>query len=197
MNHYSKTKIAILISGRGSNMMSIIKACGDPEFPAEVALVVSNRNDAPGIEFSRSKGIKTLIIDHKEFLKYPNAREAFDREVDGQLEKYEIELVCLAGFMRLLSPWFVNKWSRKLINIHPSLLPNFKGANAVEDAFNSKALYSGCTVHYVTEEMDEGPIILQKKVPILESDNLESLKEKILKQEHIVYPKAIRDILSS
>ena len=178
-------------------MMSIIKACQDPEFPAEVELVISNRPDAAGIKFAKSKQIKTEIIDHKEFSNYPNPRELFDREVDKIIEKHEIGLICLAGFMRLLSPWFVNKWSGKLINIHPSLLPEFKGANAVEDAFNAKAQYSGCTVHYVTEEMDEGPIIIQKKVPILESEDLESLKEKILKQEHLIYPKAIEEILTS
>ena len=189
-----KVKIAILISGRGSNMKAIVEACDDQNFPAEVVLVLSNKIDASGLEFAESKGIKTAVIDHKKFSLAANPREEFDKKVSEEIEKSQAEFVCLAGFMRLLSPWFVNRWFDRLINIHPSLLPEFKGANAVLDAIKSGAKISGCTTHFVREEMDSGPIIMQAKVPVLEGDTEASLAARILAEEHKIYPESLRKI---
>lgn len=183
-----KTKTAILISGRGSNMQAIVKACESSDFPAQVVLVLSNKVDAEGLKFAESKGIKTAFVNHREF----TSREDFDKKVSEEIEKSGAELVCLAGFMRLLSSWFVERWFDKLINIHPSLLPEFKGADAVGDAIKAGVKKSGCTVHFVREEMDSGPIILQAEVEVLANDNKETLAAKILKEEHRVYPEALR-----
>ena len=183
-----KTKVAILISGRGSNMQAIIKACESSDFPAQVVLVLSNKIDAEGLKFAESKSIKTAFVNHREF----TSREDFDKKVSAEIEKSGAELVCLAGFMRLLSGWFVERWFDKLINIHPSLLPEFKGADAVGDAIKAGAKKSGCTVHFVREEMDSGPIILQAEVEVLANDNKETLAAKILKEEHRVYPEALK-----
>lgn len=185
-----KTKIAILISGRGSNMQALVAACRDQEFPAEVVLVLSNKEDAAGLEFAKACGIKTAFINHKNF----SSRQEFDLQMSAEIEKSGADIICLAGFMRLLSPWFVQRWFDRLINIHPSLLPEFKGADAVGDAIKAGAKISGCTVHFVREEMDSGPIILQKKVEILSSDTKETLAEKILKEEHVIYPQALKNI---
>ena len=162
-----KTKVAILISGRGSNMQALVAACEKKDFPAEIVLVFSNKNSAVGLEFAREKKIATAVLNHKDF----SSREEFDRKMSEEIEKSGAEIVCLAGFMRLLSPWFVNRWFDKIINIHPSLLPEFKGADAVGDALKARAQKSGCTVHFVREEMDCGPIILQAEVPIFPSDD--------------------------
>jgi phosphoribosylglycinamide formyltransferase 1 len=186
-----KTKIAILISGRGSNMQALVKACEDKDFPAEVVLVLSNKAEAEGLKFAQEKGIKTAFVSHKEF---PN-REEFDKKVSEEVEKSGAEFICLAGFMRLLSLWFVQRWFDKLINIHPSLLPEFKGADAVGDAIKAGAKKSGCTVHFVREEMDSGPIILQAEVQVLSSDTKETLAAKILTKEHEIYPQALKKIL--
>lgn len=183
-----KTKTAILISGRGSNMQAIVQACESSDFPAQVVLVLSNKIDAEGLKFAESKGIKTAFVNHREF----TSREDFDKKVSEEIEKSGAELVCLAGFMRLLSGWFVERWFDKLINIHPSLLPEFKGADAVGDAIKAGAKKSGCTVHFVREEMDSGPIILQAEVEVLANDSKETLAAKILKEEHRVYPEALR-----
>lgn len=187
-----KTKIAILISGRGSNMQALVQACADPNFPAEVVLVLSNKIDAAGLEFAREKKIPTALIDHKNFSAEKNPREEFDKKMSAEIEKSGAEIICLAGFMRLLSPWFVQRWFDRLINIHPSLLPEFKGADAVGDAIKAGAKKSGCTVHFVREEMDCGPIILQAEVEISAGDNKEILAAKILKEEHKIYPKALK-----
>ena len=189
-----KTKIAILISGRGSNMQALIKACEDPKFPAEIALVLSNKIDALGLEFAGSCGIETVAINHKDFSDTPNPREAFDKKVSEEIEKRGCEIICLAGFMRLLSPWFVNRWFNRAINIHPSLLPDFKGADAVGDAIKAKAEISGCTVHFVREEMDSGPIISQAEVKVLPNDTKENLAARILQQEHKIYPAALKKV---
>jgi phosphoribosylglycinamide formyltransferase-1 len=193
-----KTKIAILISGRGSNMQALVQACADPNFPAEVVLVLSNKIDAAGLSFAREKKIPTAFIDHKNFAAgentEKNSREEFDKKVSAEIEKSGAEIICLAGFMRLLSGWFVNCWFDRLINIHPSLLPEFKGADAVGDAIKAGAKKSGCTVHFVREEMDSGPIILQAEVEILAGDNKEILAAKILKEEHRIYPEALKII---
>ena len=185
-----KTKVAILISGRGSNMQAIVKACESFEFPAEVVLVLSNKSEAEGLKFAQEKNIKTAFVNHKEF----SSREDFDKKVSEEIEKSGAEIICLAGFMRLLSPWFVQRWFNKLINIHPSLLPEFKGADAVGDAIKAGAKKSGCTVHFVREEMDSGPIILQAEVVVLETDTKEILAAKILKEEHRIYSEALKII---
>jgi phosphoribosylglycinamide formyltransferase-1 len=185
-----KVKVAILISGRGSNMQAIVKACEDLQFPAEVVLVLSNKKDAAGLEFAASKNIKTAFIDHKNF----SSREEFDKKMSEEIEKSGAEIICLAGFMRLLSAWFVNHWFDKLINIHPSLLPEFKGHDAVGDALKARAKKSGCTTHFVREEMDSGPIIMQASVPVLSSDDKEILAARILKEEHRIYPESLKII---
>ena len=183
-----KIKIAVLISGRGSNMQAIVKACESADFPAQVVLVLSNKIDAAGLEFAREKNIKTAFVNHREF----SSREEFDKKVSAEIEKSGAEIICLAGFMRLLSPWFVERWFDRLINIHPSLLPEFKGADAVGDAIKAGAKKSGCTVHFVRQEMDSGPIILQSEVMVSATDNKETLAAKILKEEHHIYPEALK-----
>jgi phosphoribosylglycinamide formyltransferase-1 len=187
-----KTKIAILISGRGSNMQALVQACENSDFPAEVALVLSNKSDALGLKFAQEKGIKTAVINHQEFL----SREEFDKKMNAEIEKSGAEFICLAGFMRLLSRWFVERWFDRIINIHPSLLPEFKGHDAVGDAIKAGAKISGCTVHFVRTEMDEGPIIKQARVVVAPDDDKESLAMKILKEEHRIYPEALREVLN-
>ncbi len=187
-----KTKIAILISGRGSNMQALVKACADKNFPAEVVLVLSNKSEAEGLKFAAQNGIKTAFVNHRDF----SSREDFDKKVSEEIANSGAEFVCLAGFMRLLSPWFVQRWFDKLINIHPSLLPEFKGADAVGDAIKAGAKISGCTVHFVREEMDSGPIIMQAAVEVTPNDNKETLAAKILKEEHRIYPESLKKILS-
>ncbi|MBP7709566.1 MAG: phosphoribosylglycinamide formyltransferase [Rickettsiales bacterium] len=183
-----KIKTAILISGRGSNMQAIVQACEASDFPAQVVLVLANKIDAEGLKFAASKGIKTAFVNHREFA----SRQDFDKKVSEEIEKSGAQIVCLAGFMRLLSGWFVERWFDCLINIHPSLLPEFKGADAVGDAIKAGVKKSGCTVHFVREEMDSGPIILQAEVEVLPSDTKEILAAKILKEEHRVYPQALK-----
>lgn len=188
-----KIKVAVLISGRGSNMQALVKACEDPNFPAEVVLVLSNKIDAEGLKFAAEKGIKTAFVNHKDFTNSSsNSRENFDKKVSEEIEKSGAEFVCLAGFMRLLSGWFVEHWFDRLINIHPSLLPDFKGADAVGDAIKAGVKKSGCTVHFVREEMDSGPIILQAEVDVDALDTKETLAAKILKEEHRIYPQALK-----
>lgn len=182
-----KIKIAILISGRGSNMQALIAACKNPDFPAEVALVISNKASAAGLEFAAKEGIATVVIDHKNFA----TRAAFDQKMSEEIEAKDCKIVCLAGFMRLLSAQFIAKWQNRAINIHPSLLPNFKGADAVGDAIKAGAKKSGCTVHFVVEEMDAGPIVIQAEVDVLPSDDKDSLAARILQKEHEIYPKAL------
>lgn len=189
-----KVRVAILISGRGSNMQELIKACERKNFPAEICLVLSNKREAEGLNFARQRNIPTSIIESRNFEDYPNPRQAFDSAMHQEITKNNIELICLAGFMRLLSPWFVEEWYDRVINIHPSLLPNFKGADAVGDAIKAKAKVSGCTVHFVREEMDSGPIIMQKEVAVLEYDTKESLAQKILIEEHEIYPESLEII---
>jgi len=186
-----KVKIAILISGRGSNMKAIIDACKNQDYPAQVVLVLSNKQEALGLQYAILNNIKTVVIDHK---KYQNNREEFDRAMHDQIQSSGAQIICLAGFMRLLSPWFVNKWFNKTINIHPSLLPDFKGIDAVGDALKAGVKNSGCTVHMVREQMDSGPIIMQSKVAVLKDDNKETLAQRILYEENILYPKALKTI---
>ena len=189
-----KIKVAILISGRGSNMQKLIEACENPNFPAEIIVVGANKYNALGLEFAKSKSIKTFVIEHKNFAKFDNPREEFDQALHQEIIKYDVEIICLAGFMRLLSKWFVDKWHNKIINIHPSLLPDFKGANAVEDALKSGAKISGCTTHFVSVEMDAGPIIMQSQVSINPNDDPETLAQKILTKEHENYPLTLKKV---
>lgn len=189
-----KIRVAILISGRGSNMQKLIEACENPNFPAEIIIIGANKSDALGLEYAKSKSIKNFVIEHKNFAKFENPREEFDKALHQEIIKYDVEIICLAGFMRLLSKWFVDKWHNKIINIHPSLLPDFKGANAVEDALKSGVKISGCTTHFVSVEMDEGPIIMKAQVPVSPDDNIETLSQKILVKEHEIYPLTLKKV---
>jgi len=183
-----RLKTGVLISGSGTNLQALIDACTAPDFPAEIVLVISNRADAGGLERAKRAGIPTRIIPHKEY----SSREAFDAAVDSALGTAGVEFVCLAGFMRLLTPGFVKQWHDRLINVHPSLLPAFKGIDAVEQALAAGVNTTGCTVHFVRPEMDTGPILLQAKVPIEAGDTSEALHDRIRQAEHRSYPEALR-----
>jgi phosphoribosylglycinamide formyltransferase-1 len=181
-------RIGVLISGRGSNMKSIIDACAKKKIKAQVVLVISNKEDAPGLEIARKAGIETVVISHKQ---YPN-REDYDAEVVESLRRHEIDLVCLAGFMRLLSPVFVRAYPMKIMNIHPALLPAFPGLHAQKQAVEYGAKLTGCTVHFVDEGLDSGPVILQKAIEVQATDTEESLSERLLPLEHSCYVEAVR-----
>lgn len=183
-------KLAVLISGRGSNLQSLIDACADDSYPAEIALVLSNKADAYGLERAKAADIPTRVLSHKDF----EDRETFDAAMTEAIEASGAELVCLAGFMRLLSDGFVDHWKDRLINIHPSLLPSFKGLHVQERAIEAGARFSGCTVHYVRPAMDEGPIIAQAVVPVEQDDTADTLAARILEQEHVIYPNAVKMI---
>ena len=187
-----KLKIAIFISGRGSNMEAIINASKSNDFPAEISLVLSNKPKALGLETAKLNNIPTAIVNHKDF----DNKQDFENSILEILTNYPVDLICLAGFMRILSADFLNNYPDKVINIHPSLLPKFKGLNTHKRAIEAKETESGCTVHYVIAEMDAGPIILQKSVPISKNENEETLQAKILEQEHKAYPEAIIKIAS-
>ena len=187
-----KKRTAVLISGRGSNMSALISAAKAPDFPAEIALVVSNRPNAAGLGVARSAGIRTLVLDHKEFAD----RIAFDASLDAHLRIESIDIVCLAGFMRLLTPWLVERWRNRMINIHPSLLPAFPGLDTHERAIAAGVRFHGCTVHFVRAEMDSGPIIYQAAVPVLPEDTADVLGSRVLRQEHVIYPAALRLLAS-
>ncbi len=183
-----KLNLAVLISGRGSNLQSILEACQDPTFPAEVKLVISNKADAYGLVRAQKMGIPTSVVAHKDF----SSREEFERALITAIEAAgPIDLVCLAGFMRVLTPLFIARWENRLINIHPSLLPAYKGLHTHERAIAAGEKVAGCTIHFVTSGVDEGPIILQKSVPVLPNDTPDSLAERVLAQEHLAYPEAI------
>ena len=183
-----KIRVAILISGRGSNMIKLIEASRRDNFPAEIVVVGSNNPNALGLEYAKSQGLNIFVVDHKNFSNFNDPRLEFDRELYKNLINHQVDLVCLAGFMRILSAWFINQFPQKIINIHPSLLPNFKGAHAVKDALEARVEYSGCTTHFVVPEIDSGPIIMQRQVAIDKYDNLEILTQKILTEEHQIYP---------
>jgi phosphoribosylglycinamide formyltransferase-1 len=184
-----KTRVAILISGRGSNMTALIEAARAEDYPAEIVLVVSNRPDAAGLVRARAAGIATVVIDHTRFA---GNREAFELALDEELRNYKIGLVCLAGFMRLLTPWLVARWQGRMLNIHPSLLPQFKGLDTHRRALDAGAKWHGATVHFVVPEMDSGPIIVQESVPVREGDTAEALAARVLELEHQLYPRALR-----
>lgn len=183
----SKRKVAILISGRGSNMRSLVEAARAPDYPAEIALVLSNRPNAAGIDWAKAQGIATAVIDHKA---HPG-REDFEREMQKTLEAHEIELICLAGFMRLLTPWFVGRWEGRMLNIHPALLPLYRGLHTHERALADGVKVHGCTVHFVVPGMDEGPIVEQEIVRVRDDDTPETLAARVLEQEHAIYPRAL------
>jgi|SRR5437764_7543397 len=185
----TKKRVAALISGRGSNMVALIEAARGKDYPAEIALVLSNRADAAGLTRARDAGIATAVVDHRRF---GDDRAAFERALDDELRKCRIELICLAGFMRLLTPWFIRRWRGRIINIHPALLPQFRGLHTHRRALDAGVKQHGATVHFVVEETDAGPIILQQSVPVLESDTEETLAARVLEVEHRIYPEALR-----
>jgi phosphoribosylglycinamide formyltransferase 1 len=183
--------LGILLSGRGSNFLAIAESVDAGRIAnARIAVVISNRADAPGIAKARQRGLTGLVIPSKG-----KARAEHDREVVAALKQHEVDLVCLAGYMRLLSPWFVQQFPRKILNIHPSLLPAFPGLEAQEQAFAYGVKVSGCTVHLVDEELDHGPIVVQKSVQVLDSDDEHTLAARILEQEHVAYTEAINLVL--
>lgn len=188
-----RMRIAVLISGRGSNLQALIDACRASDYPADIVLVVSSRPGAKGLERAREADIATLAVDHSDY----DDRESFERAVDKAVRGAGAELVCLAGFMRVLTPYFVSRWRNRLINIHPSLLPLFKGLHTHERALEAGVRFSGCTVHFVRPDMDSGPIILQAAVAVTGTDTADSLAARILVMEHRIYPMAVRLIAES
>ncbi|TRO95606.1 phosphoribosylglycinamide formyltransferase [Glycocaulis profundi] len=184
-----KVRTGVLISGRGSNLQALIDAAAaDPAFPAEIALVISNRPGAGGLERAAKAGIATATIDHKDY----EGREVFDAALHDALTEAGIELVCLAGFMRILTPGFVARWEGRMLNIHPSLLPKYKGVDTHARALAAGDTVHGCSVHYVTAELDDGPVIAQAEVPVLKGDTPETLADRVLEAEHRLYPQAWR-----
>lgn len=183
----ARLKTAILISGRGSNMQALVKACAAKDAPAEIVMVLSNVPDAAGLEFAEAAGIPTAVVDHRQF---PD-RESFERTITARLTDAGVEMICLAGFMRLLTAGFVDRWRDRLINIHPSLLPAFKGLDTHARVLAEGARFTGCTVHFVRPEMDSGPIIVQAAVPVAADDDADTLAGRVLDAEHRIYPQAL------
>ena len=188
----AKARVAILISGRGSNMRSLVEAATDAGFPAEVVLVLSNKASAEGLKFAQAKGIATAVVDHKAFAD----RETFERSMQATLLEHKVGLVCLAGFMRVLTGWFVEQWREKMLNIHPALLPSYRGLHTHERALADGVKIHGATVHFVSPEMDAGPIVAQAAVPVLDTDTPDTLAARVLEQEHRIYPLALRLVAS-
>jgi phosphoribosylglycinamide formyltransferase-1 len=184
-----KKRVAVLISGRGSNMTALIEAAEAKDYPAEIVLVVSNRPDAAGLARAREAAIATAVIDHRPF---GEDRAAFERALNDELRQYRIDIVCLAGFMRLLTAWFIGRWRGRILNIHPALLPEFKGLDTHRRALEAGVKRHGATVHFVVEETDAGPIISQQSVPVLRGDSEETLAARVLEIEHRIYPEALR-----
>ncbi|HWU17107.1 MAG TPA: phosphoribosylglycinamide formyltransferase [Devosia sp.] len=188
----SRKRVAILISGRGSNMQALIEAAKAPDFPAEIVGVFSNKADAPGLDFARANGVPTATRSHRDFA----TREDFDAVIDQTLADWQVDYVCLAGFMRIFSNGFARKWTGRMLNIHPSLLPKYKGLHPHQQALDDGATVHGCTVHWVIPELDDGPTILQAEVPILPGDTAETLAARTLAAEHRIYPEALRMLAS-
>ncbi len=184
-----RQRTAILISGRGSNMAALLEAARDPDYPAEIVLVLSNRPEAPGLRMAREAGLATLAIDHRPF---GRQREAHEALIDAALRDADVSIVCLAGYMRLLTPFLVGAWQGRMLNIHPSLLPAFPGLHTHARALTAGVKLHGCTVHLVTEVMDQGPILAQAAVPVLPDDSEDALAARVLRQEHVIYPGALR-----
>lgn len=173
-------------------MDALIEAARAPDFPAEIVLVASNRPDAPGLARAKAAGLAVAAVDHKIYA----GREEFERALQIILETHRVELICLAGFMRLFSPWFIGQWRDRLLNIHPALLPSYRGLHTHERALADGVKIHGCTVHFVVPEMDEGPIVAQAAVPVLDTDTAETLGARVLAQEHAIYPNALRLVAS-
>jgi len=180
--------LGVLISGRGTNLQALIDACQARDFPARIGLVVSNEPDAYGLERARAARLPICVVDHRAFA----CRASFEEAIDAALRDAGVELVCLAGFMRLLSPWFVDRWKHRAINIHPSLLPAFPGLRTHERVLANGVRWTGCSVHFVCNDMDAGPIIVQAVVPVYPDDDAPKLAERVLNREHIIYPLAVR-----
>ncbi|WP_298281727.1 phosphoribosylglycinamide formyltransferase [Acidocella sp.] len=180
-----KMRVAVLISGRGSNMEALVKAAQAPDYPAEIVLVLANKEDATGLEIARALGVRAEAVASKP---YGRDREAHERAVDARLREAGVELVCLAGYMRLLTPYLVRRWAGRMLNIHPSLLPAFPGLDTHQRAIEAGVGEHGCTVHLVTEGMDEGPVLGQARVPVLPGDTEDALAARVLAQEHRLYP---------
>jgi formyltetrahydrofolate-dependent phosphoribosylglycinamide formyltransferase len=182
-----KARTAILISGRGSNMMALVETARQPDYPAEIVCVVSNRADAKGLDFAAANGIAAKVIDHKAFA----SREAFEAALDDYLRSVGAEIIALAGFMRVLTAGFISRWEGRMVNIHPSLLPAYKGLHTHERAIADGAKTHGCSVHLVTPELDGGPVLMQAEVPVLAGDTPDTLSARVLKEEHRIYPQAL------
>ncbi|SIO62786.1 phosphoribosylglycinamide formyltransferase [Paraburkholderia phenazinium] len=181
-------KLVILISGRGSNMEAIVRACSREGWPAQVAAVIANRPDAAGLEFAASHGIATAVVDHRQF---PD-RETFDAALAREIDAFAPDLVALAGFMRVLTPGFVDRYAGRMLNVHPSLLPSFTGLKTHQQALDAGVRLHGASVHFVTSELDHGPIVLQSAVPVLQGDDAAALAGRVLETEHTIYPRAVR-----
>jgi phosphoribosylglycinamide formyltransferase-1 len=188
----TRRRTAVLISGRGSNLQALITACARPDASAAIALVISNRADAGGLDHARQAGIATRVAPHREFA----TQTAFEDAITAALEQHRVELVCLAGFMRVLSPWFVERWRDRLLNIHPSLLPAFRGLDTHRRVLEAGVRFSGCTVQLVRAEVDDGPIIAQAVVPVHRDDTPETLAARVLEAEHRSYPLALELVAS-
>jgi phosphoribosylglycinamide formyltransferase-1 len=188
----NKARLVILISGRGSNMRSILDAAKAGSLDVDIGAVISNRPDAAGLAFAAEEGIETAVIDHKQF----DSREQFDEALAAKIDAYQPDFVILAGFMRILTEGFVNHFAGRLINIHPSLLPKFKGLHTHQRAIDAGEAEHGASVHFVTAELDDGPVILQATVPVLADDNADTLAARVLEQEHLLYPAAIQKLVS-
>ena len=186
----SRVPNAVLISGRGSNMTALLEAARDPAYPADIRLVLSNNPDAPGLDLARAAGVEALALDHRPF---GRDREAHERAIDAALRERGIELLALAGYMRVLTPFLVNAWAGRMLNIHPSLLPLYPGLHTHARALEAGDAEAGCTVHLVTEAVDEGPILAQARVPILPGDDQAALAARVLQAEHRLYPQALAD----
>ncbi|MFL9892463.1 phosphoribosylglycinamide formyltransferase [Paraburkholderia sp. RL17-383-BIF-A] len=181
-------KLVILISGRGSNMEAIVRACSDEAWPAQVAAVIANRPDAAGLAFAASHGIATAVVDHRQF---PD-RDSFDAELAQQIDSFAPDLVVLAGFMRVLTAGFVDRYAGRMLNVHPSLLPSFPGLKTHQQALDAGVRLHGASVHFVTSQLDHGPIVVQSAVPVETGDTPATLAERVLATEHIIYPRAVR-----
>lgn len=188
----ARRKTGILISGRGSNMQALVKAARDPAYPAEIVVVVSNRPSAEGLAFAEAEGVATEVVDHKAHA----SREAFDDALDAALKRHGVELVACAGFMRIMTEGFVGRWRDRMINIHPSLLPAYKGLHTHERALADKVTRHGCSVHFVRSDVDDGPLIAQASVPVLKSDNPDTLAARVLDAEHKIYPRVLALVAS-
>ena len=184
----AKKRVAILISGRGSNMMALVEAAKAADYPAEIVMVISNRPEAAGLAWAKQQGIPALGLDHKRY----ESREHFEGQLSQALSLAKVDIVALAGFMRLMTAGFVDRWRDRMVNIHPSLLPSFKGLDTHARALAAGVKLAGCTVHLVRPEMDEGPILMQAAVPVLDDDTEDTLAARILAQEHRIYPAALR-----